>query len=238
MEKEKIYQAINGVMAEIGVIEKNKKNNGQGFMYRGVDDVMNSLQPALIKNKLFIVPEILESKTEERVSKSGGINKYIELKIKYTFYAEDGSNISAVVHGEAMDSGDKGTNKAMSIAFKYACFQVFCIPTEEMIDPDGESPKLDKKSEEKKEKVIKKGTEKVEAKTGKGEVITPEKERKSARKTEIMGLIEGTKLTVKAIQEWCVKAFHIGEISKLTEEQYSYMIEQLKGQLEAGNYAV
>ena len=39
-----------------------------------------------------------------------------------------------------MDSGDKATNKAMAIAFKYACFQVFCIPTEEMKDPDGETP--------------------------------------------------------------------------------------------------
>ena len=38
-----------------------------------------------------------------------------------------------------MDSGDKATNKAMAIAFKYACFQVFCIPTEEMKDPDAES---------------------------------------------------------------------------------------------------
>lgn len=165
METAKIYQAINGVMAEIGVIEKNKKNNGQGFMYRGVDDVMNALQPALIKNKVFIAPEILDSKVEERQSKSGGINKYIELKIKYTFYAEDGSNICAIVHGEAMDSGDKGINKAMSIAFKYACFQVFCIPTEEMLDPDAESPKRDTKTAEKEGK---KSADKVEAKIGKG----------------------------------------------------------------------
>ena len=42
--------------------------------------------------------------------------------------------------GEGMDSGDKATNKAMAIAFKYACFQVFCIPTEEMKDPDEETP--------------------------------------------------------------------------------------------------
>ena len=41
---------------------------------------------------------------------------------------------------EGMDSGDKATNKAMSIAFKYACFQVFCIPTEEMQDPDADTP--------------------------------------------------------------------------------------------------
>lgn len=229
METAKIYQAINGVMAEIGVIEKNKKNNGQGFMYRGVDDVMNALQPALIKNKVFIAPEILDSKVEERQSKSGGINKYIELKIKYTFYAEDGSNICAIVHGEAMDSGDKGTNKAMSIAFKYACFQVFCIPTEEMLDPDAESPKRDTKTSEKE---AKKSAEKVEAKTGKGEIITAENERKNARKVEILALIEGTKLTIKAIQDWCIKVFNIGEISKLTDEQYKYMIGQLKGQLE------
>ena len=39
-----------------------------------------------------------------------------------------------------MDSGDKASNKALSIAFKYACFQVFCIPTEEMKDPDAETP--------------------------------------------------------------------------------------------------
>ena len=41
--------------------------------------------------------------------------------------------------GEGMDSGDKASNKAMAIAYKYALFQVFCIPTEEMTDPDGES---------------------------------------------------------------------------------------------------
>jgi hypothetical protein len=38
-----------------------------------------------------------------------------------------------------MDSGDKASNKAMSVAMKYAMFQMFMIPTEEMVDPDGES---------------------------------------------------------------------------------------------------
>ena len=65
---------------------------------------------------------------------------YSICRIKYTFYAEDGSFIEAVTVGEGMDSGDKATNKAMAIAFKYACFQVFCIPTEEMKDPDEETP--------------------------------------------------------------------------------------------------
>lgn len=75
-------------------------------------------------------------------------------KIKYTFFAEDGSSVYAIVIGEGMDTGDKATNKAMSIAFKYACFQVFCIPTEEMQDPDAERPELE--DEGKKSKSYKK----------------------------------------------------------------------------------
>lgn len=134
----KIYKAISDIMNEIGVVGKTSKNTQQGFMYRGIDSVMNAINPALVKHKVFIVPEVLEQTREERQSSRGGTLLYSICKIKYTFYADDGSSVYAVVVGEGMDSGDKATNKAMSIAFKYACFQVFCIPTEEMIDPDAE----------------------------------------------------------------------------------------------------
>lgn len=139
----KIYKAITNCMKEIGAIGKNQKNTQQNFMFRGIDAVMNAINPALINNGIFVVPEILEQTREERQSKTGSNLIYSVCTIKYTFYAEDGSNISAVVIGEGMDSGDKATNKAMSIAFKYACFQVFCIPTEEMKDPDAESHEVE-----------------------------------------------------------------------------------------------
>ena len=135
-----IHQKIPIIMSEIGAIQKAKKNAQQGFMYRGVDDVMNALQPLLHKHGVFIVPEVLEQKREERQTSKGGNLIYSVCTIKYTFYASDGSYITAVVVGEGMDSGDKATNKAMAIAFKYACFQVFCIPTEEMKDPDADTP--------------------------------------------------------------------------------------------------
>lgn len=134
-----IYESINAIMGEIGAIGKSSKNATQGFMYRGIDAVMNAINPALVKYKVFVVPEILEQTREERQTTRGGNLIYSICKIRYTFYAEDGSSVSAIVIGEGMDSGDKATNKAMSIAFKYACFQVFCIPTEEMKDPDAES---------------------------------------------------------------------------------------------------
>lgn len=134
-----IYKAITKVMAEVGAITKDNTSKQQGFKYRGVDDVMNALNPVLINNGIFVVPEILEHIREERTTTKGGNLIYSVCKICYTFYAMDGSSVKAVVIGEGMDSGDKATNKAMSIAFKYACFQVFCIPTEEMVDPDKES---------------------------------------------------------------------------------------------------
>ena len=133
-----IYQAIIGVMSDIGVIGKEKKNAQQGFKYRGVDDVMNALQPVMVQHGLFVVPEIIDQKREERQTNRGGNLIYSVCTVRYTFYAKDGSSVQCVVVGEGMDSGDKATNKAMSSAFKYACFQVFCIPTEEMKDPDAE----------------------------------------------------------------------------------------------------
>lgn len=142
-----IYKAISNCMREIGAVGKNSRNTAQGFMFRGIDAVMNAINPALVNNGIFVVPEILEQRREERTNTKGTTLLYSVCTIKYTFFAEDGSSVSAVVIGEGMDTGDKATNKAMSIAFKYACFQVFCIPTEEMKDPDADSHEVAKKEE-------------------------------------------------------------------------------------------
>lgn len=142
-----IYKAIAGVIADVGAVGKDKVNKQQGFKFRSVDDVYNALHPALAKNRVFIVPEILEQTREMHQTKSGTQMVLVICKIRFTFYAEDGSYIQSVIIGEGLDTGDKATNKAMAIAYKYACFQVFCIPTEEMVDPDSES--LESRNDEK-----------------------------------------------------------------------------------------
>lgn len=138
----KIFPAICAIMKEIGAIGKDKKNQQQGFMFRGVDQVMNTLHPLLAEFGVFPVPEILETHREERTTKSGGNLIYTIHKVRYHFTAIDGSEVCATVVGEGMDSADKSSNKAMAVAFKYACFQLLCIPTEEMAkdDPDNYSP--------------------------------------------------------------------------------------------------
>jgi len=142
MAEGKIYEAISGVMSDIGAVGKDSKNVQQNFMYRGIDAVMNALQPAMVRHKVFVIPEVLERTVSELVTARGAKMNWVTCKIKYSFFTTDGSSVEAVTIGESMDMGDKATNKAMSIAFKYACFQVFCIPTEEMIDPDSESPEM------------------------------------------------------------------------------------------------
>lgn len=152
-----IYQAITDIMSEGYAITKDKRNQKQGYVYRGIDDVMNTFQPLLAKHHVFVVPEVLERERQERVTykdgKQSGTLLYSILTMRYTFYAEDGSSVSAVVIGEGMDSGDKASNKAMSVAMKYAMFQVFCIPTEEMQDPDAETPEPSKPKAEQPEPV-------------------------------------------------------------------------------------
>lgn len=144
----KIFESLNGVMKDIGAIGKNKKNTQQNFTYRGIDDIYNALQPALVANGVIIAPEVIEEKREERQTQKGGVLFYTRLTVIHTFYATDGSYIKTRVIGEAMDSGDKASNKALSIAYKYACFQMFCIPTEELQDPDATSPEPALKEDE------------------------------------------------------------------------------------------
>jgi hypothetical protein len=213
-----IYGAIIGVMGDIGAIGKEKKNSQQGFMYRGVDDVMNALQPLLVKHKVFIVPNIIRQAREERQTKQGGNLIYSVCDIEYTFYAEDGSSIKCTVTGEGMDSGDKATNKAMAIAFKYACFQVFCIPTEEMKDPDSEVHEVKPKT-----------TETPKARPEK-QIDTPAEAEAEIEKTKA-GLINKVQIAsieaelertgVKVLQITINgKKYNVADLSKLNFEQW------------------
>lgn len=145
-----IFESINAVMEDCGFIGKDSLNPQQKYKFRGIDAVLNALNPAFRKHKVFIVPEVLEQTREERTTAKGGLLIYSIIKVKYTFYAEDGSHIESIVVGEGMDSGDKASNKAMSAAFKYACFQTFCIPTEEMKDSEDDSPEPTPKTAEQK----------------------------------------------------------------------------------------
>lgn len=129
-----IFSSMLEVQEELTAITKDSQNSQQGWKFRGVDSVMNTLHPILVKHKIFVMPDVLDIKRTAATTNKGTTLNYATATVKYTFYSEAGESVSAVVVGEGMDSGDKATSKALSIAYKYAMFQTFCIPTED--DPD------------------------------------------------------------------------------------------------------
>jgi len=134
-----VYKAICAITAEMSKIgiSKDRKNQQQGYQFRGIDDVYGALSPLLAKHGLCVLPRVIDRTVSEQQSKSGGVLFYTTLKVEFDFVAaEDGSKHTVCTVGEAMDSGDKSSNKAMSAAYKYACFQAFCIPTEGDNDAD------------------------------------------------------------------------------------------------------
>lgn len=135
-----VYKAINAVqadLAKVGISKAHRNTQGAGYNFRGIDDVYNALSPLLAQHGLCILPRMLSRVCEERQSKSGGALFYVTVEAEFDFVcAEDGSKHTVKTYGEAMDSGDKGTNKAMSAAYKYAAFQAFAIPTEGDNDAD------------------------------------------------------------------------------------------------------
>ena len=118
-------------------IAKGRTNQQQGFKFRGIDEVLNAISPMLADEGLIMAPKVLSREVTERTTKSGGALFYVVLMVEYTIYsAVDGSSVSVVTCGEAMDSGDKATNKAMSAAYKYMVIQTYCVPTEGDNDAD------------------------------------------------------------------------------------------------------
>jgi hypothetical protein len=145
-----VYKAINNVqaaLAKTGIAKDRTNTQGAGYKFRGIDDVYNAVAPLLAEHGLVIIPRMLSRICDERQSKSGGALFYITVEAEFDFVcAEDGTKATARTFGEAMDSGDKATNKAMSAAYKYACFQTFAIPTEGDNDADAHTHQVIAKS--------------------------------------------------------------------------------------------
>jgi hypothetical protein len=138
-----IYAALAKVMAEVGAIGKTRKNESQKYQFRGIDDVVAHVQDVMAQQGVICVPRVIERERELLDSKSGGKMASVRLLVEHTFYALDGSHVICTTLGEAMDSGDKASNKAMSAALKYALTETLLIPTYEVDrDTEEQSPQI------------------------------------------------------------------------------------------------
>lgn len=144
--------AVQGELAKVG-ISKDGVNEQQKYKFRGIDQVYSTMAPMLARHGLCILPRMVERETHERVSvkewqgtKKETVLIYVTVRAEFDFVSvEDGSKHTICTYGEAMDSGDKATNKAMSAAYKYAAFMAFAIPVEGDPDADLETHEVEPK---------------------------------------------------------------------------------------------
>lgn len=130
--KPRVFEALIEVQRNIDGITKDRRNKDQGFSFRGIDDVYNMLHDVLAKAGLITIPRVLERIDGERATNKGGTMLHVKLKVEYDFLAADGSRCTVgPVWGEALDTSDKASNKALAFAHKYAMMQTFTIPTED-----------------------------------------------------------------------------------------------------------
>ena len=130
-----VVEALNNVMADVQSVGKNDKNTHQGFRFRGIDAVVNAVGPALRRHGVIIAPTATIHRAENATTSTGKATNAVTLIVTFTVWGPDGDSIEVQVSGEAMDSGDKATPKAHSVAYRTALLQLLCIPTDEP-DPD------------------------------------------------------------------------------------------------------
>jgi hypothetical protein len=141
-----VYQAVSDVQAAIaprGIAKSRKNSQGAGYNFRGIDDILNALGPLMPQHSLTVFPRMVERDIAERQSKNGGVLFFVSVKAEFDFVStKDGSTKTVTTFGEAMDSSDKATNKAMSVAWKYAAILTFQIPVEGENDADATTHQL------------------------------------------------------------------------------------------------
>lgn len=133
-----VQQRLIDVMRDVEAVKKTERNTAQNFSFRGIDSVVNAVGPALRKHGVLVVPEVLEHHLSTvEVGQKRTQMGHVLVKVRYSFYGDKGLEdvISCIVLGESMDSGDKATPKAMSVAFRIALLQALALPTDEP-DPD------------------------------------------------------------------------------------------------------
>ena len=143
---ESVYSKIARVAKELSVtgIAKNHRNTQQNFVFRGIDDVFQTLSPILSDVGLVIIPRHLGRTVEEHTTKNGGTMFYVCLEVEFDLISTDNdSKCTGRFFGEAMDSGDKACGKAASMAYKNFVFQTFCVPTEGTPDADEATPEIE-----------------------------------------------------------------------------------------------
>lgn len=134
---ENIYTAINKAMQDVGYVQK-EKTQGLRYSYAGEAALIAAIRPAMVAQQITMGVVSYDLRVNETYTTSSGteMNHYIvEAIVRFT-HAPSETHLDVAALGEGADVSDKGINKAMTGAYKYALRQTFVIETGD--DPDRE----------------------------------------------------------------------------------------------------
>lgn len=221
LELPAVYTAIFNVMNELDAISKGRRNQQQGYAFRGIEDIYNSLHPLCAKHGLVTFPRVISREEQIYENKNGTRMIRVVLAIEYSFVGRDGSvHTCGPIYSEAMDSSDKASNKALSVAHKYAMIQTFMIPTEDLDDSDKETPEIDvnmKKNETKPKPITPALPEKVEKQI--------EAQKKLQNRAAHIDAMKKGKWTLEQAKMWVQEFYGVDSTTKLNEDQYRELCE-------------
>ena len=141
-----IFQRVAAITAELGTVAKNLSVKAGGGSYKAVSerDIIDAVKPLEEKYRVYSYPSnrtILESETlVNEKTYNGNTTKsttfFTRVQTEYTFINIDkpDERFTTIVFSEGIDTGDKGSGKAMTYADKYALMKAYKISTGD--DPD------------------------------------------------------------------------------------------------------
>lgn len=136
-----IYGRLIEAMRLIEAVEKDGEYNegGTQYRFRSVDGTVRAVGPALRKAGVIPIPLMRGIKLDWGTTKHGTPRRQVIVQVTYRFTAEDGSYVDVEMETESFNMSDKGVGVAMSVAYRIALLQLFCVPTGDP-DPDASYP--------------------------------------------------------------------------------------------------
>nr|PPQ62275.1 hypothetical protein C5F59_10755 [Streptomyces sp. QL37] len=127
------------VRKEVRAISKSEQYNGGGtrFNFRGVDTVVNTFGPVTLKHGINIFPVGVEAEHRDTTTSKGNKMRECTVTVSWMVMGPKGDTLPALLksRGEALDSADKGTAKAQSVALRVLLLTGGLTPTHDK-DPD------------------------------------------------------------------------------------------------------
>ncbi|QLQ37960.1 ERF family protein [Micromonospora robiginosa] len=127
-----VHTAWARVMADVQSIGKGDRfsaGGGGNYQYRGVDRVLNAVGPALRRHGVMVIPVRTEANYRDVLTAASKKMRECTVTVTYSIRGPRGDEMPAQSCGESMDTGDKGTTKACTVAYRNLLITALSIPT-------------------------------------------------------------------------------------------------------------